>query len=66
MKFKELIDLTKEELMQKRDNLKAELFKLNYQRKTGRVEKPHAFSLIKKDLARIETLLSRETKKENK
>lgn len=63
MKFKELVDLTKDELIQKRETLKNELFKLNYQRKTGRVEKPHVFSLIKKDIARIETLLSREVKK---
>lgn len=63
MKFKELIELTKNELIQKRDALKQELFKLNYQRKAGRVEKPHMFSLIKRDIARIETLLTKETKK---
>lgn len=58
MKIKELIELTKEELIQKRDTIKHELFKLNFQRKSGRVEKPHTFSLLKKDIAKIETILS--------
>ncbi len=64
MKIQELRSLTKEELQQKEKTLKEELFKLNMQRYGGRVEKPHMFSLIKKDIARIHTLLN--TKKEDK
>jgi len=57
MKAKELRNLSKEELFQKEKNLKEELFKLNMQRYGGRAEKPHLFSLIKKDIARIQTIL---------
>ena len=57
MKAKELRNLSKEELLQKEKSLKEELFKLNMQRYGGRVDKPHMFSLLKRDIARIETIL---------
>jgi len=57
MKTKELRGLSIEELLQKEKNLKEELFKLNMQRYSGRVEKPHLFSLVRKDIARIESIL---------
>lgn len=62
MKIAELRNLSKEELLQKEKNLKEELFKLNMQRYGGRVEKPHNFSLIKRDIARIQTLLNEKKK----
>lgn len=58
MKIEELRSLSKEELLQKEKALKEELFKLNLQRYGGRVEKPHMFSLIRKDIARINTILN--------
>jgi len=58
MKIQDLRNLSKEELLQKERSLKEELFKLNMQRYGGRVEKPHLFSLIKRDIARIHTVLS--------
>lgn len=58
MKAKELRTLSKEELLQKEKSLKEELYKLNQQRYSGRVEKPHLFSLIRKDIARIQTILN--------
>ena len=57
MKTKELRNLSKEELLQKEKSIKEELFKLNMQRYGGRVDKPHMFSLLKRDIARIETIL---------
>jgi len=57
MKAKDLRNLSKEELLQKIKSLKEELFKLNLQRYAGRVEKPHMFSLHKRDIARIKTIL---------
>lgn len=62
MKAKELHTLSDDELTQKLKGLKEELFKLNLQRYTGRVEKPHMFSLIKRDIARIQTLLHKKRK----
>lgn len=58
MKIKDLRNLSKEELLHKEKALKEELFKLNQQRYGGRVEKPHMFSLIRKDIARIQTILN--------
>ncbi|MEK6727379.1 MAG: 50S ribosomal protein L29 [Candidatus Omnitrophota bacterium] len=62
MKPQELRALSQEELVQKQKTLKDELAKLNLQRYSGRVEKPHMFSQVKKDIARINTILN--TKKE--
>ena len=65
MKTQELRSLSKEELLQKEKSLKDELYKLNMQRYGGRVEKPHMFSLIKKDIARIKTILNEKKEKTN-
>jgi large subunit ribosomal protein L29 len=62
VKTTELRNLSKEELLQKEKNLKEELFKLNMQRYGGRVEKPHLFSLLKRDIARIQTILNEKTR----
>ncbi len=64
VKIKELRALSRDELLNKEKTLKEELFKLNLQRYSGRVEKPHRFSMIKREIARINTLLNE--KKENK
>ena len=50
-------ELSSDELFQKQNDFKKELFDLNYQRKMGRVEKPNRFQLIKRDIARILTIL---------
>ncbi|MFA4888510.1 MAG: 50S ribosomal protein L29 [Candidatus Omnitrophota bacterium] len=63
MKAKELRNLTKEELLLKQNSLKEELFKLNQQRYGGRVEKPHMFNLVKRDIARINTIFNQKKEK---
>ncbi len=63
MKTQELRNLSREELLQKEKAIKEELFKLNMQRYGGRVDKPHMFFLLKRDIARIKTIL---TEKQNK
>jgi large subunit ribosomal protein L29 len=65
MKIKELRALSKEELLEKEKALREELSKLNVQRYSGRVEKPHMFSLVKRDIARIQTILSETREKKN-
>ena len=57
MKFKELTNLSAQELIEKEKNLKEQLYKLNYQRYSGRVEKPHSFTMLRKDIARIKTAI---------
>jgi large subunit ribosomal protein L29 len=62
MKAKDLKDLSREELQQKEKALREELFKLNLARYAGRVEKPHAFAAVKKDIARVQTILNKKEK----
>lgn len=57
MKVEELRNLSKEELMQKINLLSEEFIKLNYQKRVGALEKPHRFREIRKDIARIKTIL---------
>ncbi|MFH1338817.1 MAG: 50S ribosomal protein L29 [Candidatus Omnitrophota bacterium] len=57
-KVKDLRNLTDEELKGKENSLFQELFKLNQQRYSGRVEKPHLFKRVRKDIARIKTILN--------
>ena len=63
MKPLELKNLSKEELLGKEKSLYEELSKLNIQRHSGSVEKPHKFALIKKDIARIRTILNQKKDK---
>lgn len=62
MKAKDLKDLSREELQQKEKALREELFKLNLARYAGRVEKPHLFAAVKKDIARVQTMLNKKEK----
>ena len=57
MKIKNLRELSTEELLQKEKTFKKDLFDLNYQRKFGNVETPGRFQVLKRDIARIKTLL---------
>ena len=57
-KIQDLRALSKEELQVKVKTLKEEMFKLNAQRYGGRVEKPHMISSVKRDIARVMTLLN--------
>jgi large subunit ribosomal protein L29 len=63
MKKQDFSSLSKEELRTKEKSLRDELFKLSQQRYTGRVEKPHMFQLIKRDIARIQTILNEKKEK---
>jgi large subunit ribosomal protein L29 len=58
VKPEELRSLSEDELIAKEKALYDELSKLNIQRYTGNVEKPHKFALIKQDIARIRTILN--------
>jgi large subunit ribosomal protein L29 len=58
MKPQELRNLSKEELINKEAALRQDLFKQNLQRYGGRAEKPHMFKLLRKDIARVKTIIS--------
>ena len=57
MKTKDLRGLSSEELHDKLGELAKQLMELQFKKKTG-VEKPHFFKLVKRDIARINTILN--------
>ena len=58
MQAKELRDLTGEELMSKLNDFKSELFSLRFQLATGQLENTARIKLVKKDIARVKTILA--------
>ena len=55
MKYKELKDLTAEELRQKAAGLGEELFKLRLRQASSQVENPMRIRQLRRDIARIRT-----------
>lgn len=63
MKARELRELLEEELCTKEAELKDQLFKLRFQRTLGQLEDKMKLKNVRKDIARIKTIL-KEKKKE--
>ncbi|TEU06820.1 MAG: 50S ribosomal protein L29 [Candidatus Aminicenantes bacterium] len=57
MKARELRELSEDELRRKEDELKDQLFKLKFQHALGQLENAMKLKSIKKDIARIKTIL---------
>jgi large subunit ribosomal protein L29 len=62
MKIKELTEMTTAEMKHKEAELVDQLFKLRFQKSLGQLESPMKIKNIKKDIARIKTLLNRTPK----
>ena len=58
MKSKELRDLKSEELIVKLNDFKSELFSLRFQLATGQLENTARIKMVKKDIARVKTILA--------
>ncbi|MDE2027497.1 MAG: 50S ribosomal protein L29 [Candidatus Omnitrophica bacterium] len=58
MKMKDLTNLTEDDLITKEKQLKKELFDIESHRQMGRVEKPASSRNIRRDIARILTVLN--------
>ena len=58
MKAQELRDMTAEQLAAKLAELKEELFNLRFQHAINQLENPHKIADVKKDIARVKTLLN--------
>ncbi len=57
MKAEEIREMTSEELQKKLADLKAELFNLRFQLATGQLDNPVRVKAVRKDLARVKTIL---------
>ena len=58
MKPQELREMEKDELVRKEVELKDQLFKLRFQNELGQLENSAKIQSIRKDIARIETILT--------
>lgn len=57
MKANKLKDMTSTELSNQLNDLKSELFNLRFQLATGQLENPMKIKSVKKDIARVKTVL---------
>ncbi len=57
MKAAELRNMTKDQLVKELDELKAELFNLRFQLTINQLENPMRINAVKKDIARVKTVL---------
>ena len=58
MKAKEIREMSVSELEAKLKDLKAELFNLRFQHAINQLDNPHKIADVKKDIARVMTVLS--------
>ena len=63
MKAKEIKEMTNDELVKKLESLKEELFNLRFRHATGQLENPNVLSIVKKDIARVKTVIREREKK---
>ena len=62
MKIKEIRELSREELATRKRELREETFHLRIQQQSGQLEKPSTLRAIRREIARIETVLTQKTK----
>ena len=62
MKIKEIIEMSTDELLTKRRDLRQESLHLRLQQQSGQLEQPSRLRLLRRDVARIETVLSNRDK----
>jgi large subunit ribosomal protein L29 len=62
MKMKEITELSTDELLTKRRDLRQESLHLRLQQQSGQLEQPSRLRLLRRDVARLETVLSQRAK----
>ena len=60
MKASEIRELTAEQLSEKLKELKTELFNLRFQHAINQLENPHRIVEVKRDIARVMTVLQQQ------
>jgi large subunit ribosomal protein L29 len=62
MKFKELQEMSTDELLTKKRDLRQETLHLRLQQQSGQLEQPSRLRFLRRDAARVETLLTERSK----
>jgi large subunit ribosomal protein L29 len=66
MRSSELRSMTIEELIKKDQDLRKELFNLRFQQATGEIENPLRMRTIKKDIAKVLTIITEKSNQSRK
>jgi large subunit ribosomal protein L29 len=66
MKIKEIRELSSEELQTRKRELRQESFHLRLQQQSGQLEKPSQIRAIRREVARLETILTQRKTEEKK
>lgn len=64
--MKEITELSTDELLTKRRDLRQESLHLRLQQQSGQLERPSRLRLLRRDIARLETVLNQRTKQAEK
>ena len=64
--MKEITELSADELLTKRRDLRQEILHLRLQQQSGQLERPSRLRLLRRDIGRLETVLTERTKKSEK
>jgi large subunit ribosomal protein L29 len=63
MKFKEIQEMSSDELLTKKRDLRQESLHLRLQQQSGQLEQPSRLRLLRRDVARVETVLTERAKR---
>jgi large subunit ribosomal protein L29 len=63
MKFKEISEMSSDELATKKRDLRQESLHLRLQQQSGQLEQPSRLRLLRRDVARVETVLTQRRSK---
>ncbi len=63
MKFKEIQEMSSEELATKKRDLRQESLHLRLQQKSGQLEQPSRLRLLRRQVAQVETILTQRAQK---
>ena len=62
MKFKEIQEMSSDELLTKKRDLRQESLHLRLQQQSGQLEQPSRMRLLRREVARVETVLTQRNK----
>jgi len=66
MKFKEVSEMSTDELLTKKRDMRQESLHLRLQQQSGQLEQPSRLRLLRREVARVETALSQRAAKAEK